>query len=200
MFELARSCEAAGVTAHSRRQEEEFSREATYGEEAAKQSALWDRVFPSHNEPAPIGLTRELSLFFPQGRCRFQGRLVRQQSTSATGNAMGKTASSFLLSALCSILLCVIPAYSKRSADHLRLRHATLASVNGPTVYYGLVCPVVIAGVPLLLRARMYRVVSALLLIGFVVVGSASIGLLYLPSAVMMILAALVKPWGRATG
>jgi len=83
---------------------------------------------------------------------------------------MGKTASSFLLSALCSILLCVIPAYSKRSADHLRLRHATLASVNGPTVYYGLVCPVVIAGVPLLLRARMYRVVSALLLIGFVVV------------------------------
>jgi hypothetical protein len=115
---------------------------------------------------------------------------------------MGKTASSFLLSALCSILLCVIPAYNKRSANDFRFRHVTLASVNGSTVYYGLACPVVIAGVPLLLRARMYRVVSALLLIGFVVVGSASIGLLYLPSAVMMILAAreVLKPWGRPTG
>jgi hypothetical protein len=104
---------------------------------------------------------------------------------------MGKTASSFLLSALCSILLCVIPAYNERSANHLR--HVTLASVNGLTVYYMLAFPVVIAGVPLLLRARTYRVVSALVLIGFVVVGSASIGLLYLPSAVMMILAARVK-------
>jgi lipid-binding SYLF domain-containing protein len=65
--------------------------------------------------------------------------------------------------------------------------------VNGPKLYYVLAIPVVIAGVPLLLRARTVRVVSALLLMGWVVAGSASVGLLYLPSAVMMILAARVK-------
>jgi hypothetical protein len=104
---------------------------------------------------------------------------------------MRKAACSFLLSALTSILLLVIPAYNERSA--YQLRHLTLTSVNGPKLYYVLAIPVVIAGVPLVLRARTVRVVSALLLMGWVVVGSASVGLLYLPSAVMMILAARVK-------
>jgi hypothetical protein len=104
---------------------------------------------------------------------------------------MRKAAFSFLLSALSSILLSVIPAYNERSAN--QLWHLTLASVNGPKVYYVLAIPAVIAGVPLLLRARTFRVVSALLLMGWVVVGSASVGLLYLPSAVMMILAVRVK-------
>jgi hypothetical protein len=95
---------------------------------------------------------------------------------------------SFSLSALTSLLLFAIPAYSAWSAN--QLQHLTMDSVNGPRLYYLLAIPMIIAGVPLLLRARIFRALSALLLIGWVVVGSATVGLFYLPSAVMMILAA----------
>jgi hypothetical protein len=98
---------------------------------------------------------------------------------------------SFSLSALTSLSLFTIPAYSAWSANHLQ--HLTMDSVNGPRLYYLLAIPVVIAGVPLLLHARMFRVLSAVLLVGWVVVGSASVGLFYLPSAAMMILAARIK-------
>jgi hypothetical protein len=53
---------------------------------------------------------------------------------------------------------------------------------------------VIIAGVPLLLRCRTARIISALALTGCVLIGAASIGLFYLPSAIAMILAASKRP------
>jgi uncharacterized membrane protein len=69
------------------------------------------------------------------------------------------------------------------------LGHETLAGVNGPRVYVVLAIPVIMASLPLLVRSKAARLLSALLLTGFVVVGLASVGLFYVPSAISMILA-----------
>lgn len=104
---------------------------------------------------------------------------------------------SFLLAVLASISLFVIPSYKEETEDSsLRapsIRYRTLLSVNGPKVFFILAVPVVISGVPLVFRARIVRVVSAVLLASSVLIGAASVGLFYIPSAVMMFLAALDK-------
>jgi hypothetical protein len=72
-------------------------------------------------------------------------------------------------------------------------RHARLAEVNGPGTYFLLAVPVAFAGLPLVFRSRAIRILSAMLITGWFVVGAASIGLFYIPSAVMMIWSALGK-------
>jgi hypothetical protein len=128
---------------------------------------------------------------------------------------MRKAAPSFLLAILISILLLVIPAYTGITVRQIpvnrkssfpaqpetpvrTVRPATLTEVNGPKIYYILAIPVVIAAVPLLLRARKFRVVSAVVLTAWVLIGILSVGFYYLPSAVMMILAAREKSAGSA--
>jgi hypothetical protein len=68
---------------------------------------------------------------------------------------------------------------------------AKLAEVNGIGTYFVLAIPVALAGLPLLFRSRAIRILSAVLISGWVIAGLASIGLFYLPSAVMMVWAAL---------
>ncbi len=124
---------------------------------------------------------------------------------------MRKVVGSFLLAVLPFLLLLALPVYTEQSAEHhvragrelpapthsepgaTRLRHVTLVSVAGPRVFYMLAIPVLIAGTPLVLRSRTVRFTSAALLMGWVVIGSATVGLLYLPSAIMMIVAARAK-------
>lgn len=126
---------------------------------------------------------------------------------------MYKVAASFLLAVLASALLLAIPVYSARRStqqgalrgrQELRVpqhnepranevRHATLQTVNNTRIYYILAIPAIIAGMPLLLRAKAVRVLGAVLLVGWVVIGFVSVGLFYLPSAIMMILAASAK-------
>ncbi len=114
---------------------------------------------------------------------------------------MRKAKISFALTVVASTALLFLPLYSsatKRSLIPLHstargsyyLGHETLAGVNGPGVYLVLAIPVLMASLPLLVRGRAVRLVSALLLMGFVVVGLASVGLFYVPSAISMILAA----------
>jgi len=62
-----------------------------------------------------------------------------------------------------------------------------LAEGNGTGIYFLLALPAAIAGLPLLFRFRAVRILSAVLITGWVVVGAASLGLFYIPSAVMMI-------------
>ena len=64
---------------------------------------------------------------------------------------------------------------------------------NGPRTYFSLGIPVIIAGMPLLLRCRTIRVSSAVLLLCWAVIGVLSIGLFYGPSAAMMLWSALEK-------
>jgi hypothetical protein len=108
-----------------------------------------------------------------------------------------KATLSFLLAALTSLLSLLLPLYGGQStlqhpgkASALEARPETLPSINGPMIYYELAIPVIVAGLPLLLRFRAVRLVCAALLTGWVVIGAASIGMFYLPSATMMVLAA----------
>jgi hypothetical protein len=119
---------------------------------------------------------------------------------------------SFSLAVLASVSGLVAPAYTGMTARevpinressfppktetllHLHpMRHATLADINGPGAYFLFVIPVAFAGLPLLFRRGPIRMLSAVLITGWVVVGAASVGLFYIPSAVMMIWSALGK-------
>jgi hypothetical protein len=118
---------------------------------------------------------------------------------------------AFSLAVLASVLSLVVPAYTgitrwqipvnqEASSPPLQnetpvhpASHATLSDVNGPGTYFLLAIPVVISGLPLLLRLRAVRIVSAVLIAAWVVVGAASVGLFYIPSAVMMIWSAFGK-------
>lgn len=117
---------------------------------------------------------------------------------------------SFALAGLASITAVVAPAYTavhgsaipvnrevpSPPQDETRdrtVQHETLAGVNGIGVYFLLAIPVAVAGLPLLFRYRAVRILSAVLIAGCVVAGAASIGLFYIPSAVMMAWAAFGK-------
>lgn len=114
---------------------------------------------------------------------------------------MRKATVSFLLAVLASVLSLALPLYREQTRlqrsgepNSLQIWHETLTSVNGPLIYYLLAMPVIFAGVPILLRFRGIRIISAVLLTVCVFIGAASIGLFYLPSAITMILAASEKP------
>lgn len=114
---------------------------------------------------------------------------------------MHKATISFLMAALAFVLGLALPMYNGQTslqrsgeAGTVEARHETLSGVNGPMVRYLLAIPVIIAGVPILLRFRATRIISAVLLASWVVIGAASIGLFYLPSAITMIVAASENP------
>jgi hypothetical protein len=117
---------------------------------------------------------------------------------------------SFFLAVLASVWGLVAPAYtgttvretpvSRESSSPPQAEtpvhpahRTTLAEVNGHGTYLLLAIPVIVAGMPLLFRSRAVRILSAVLLMGWVVIGVASIGLFYIPSAVMMVWSALGK-------
>jgi hypothetical protein len=83
-----------------------------------------------------------------------------------------------------------VPAQRGMSEHHSR---ATLAEVNGGKIYPLLAIPVFVAGLPLLFRLRAVRIFSAVLLFGFVLIGAASIGLFYIPSAIAMAWSAVTE-------
>ena len=124
---------------------------------------------------------------------------------------MRKVLISFLLAVLASVSSLVAPAYTalttretpantESSSPHQPetpvhlVRHATLAKVNGPRTYFLVSIPVAVAGLPLLVRSRAVRILSAALITVWVVVEATSIGLFYVPSAVMMVWSVRRKP------
>jgi hypothetical protein len=123
---------------------------------------------------------------------------------------MRKVLISFSLAVLASVSSLVVPAYtgiSRRESpvnpgassvpeNETRVhpaRSATLAEVNGARAYFLLAIPVAVTTLPLLFRFQAVRILSAVLITACVVAGAASIGLFYIPSAVMMIWAASGK-------
>lgn len=123
---------------------------------------------------------------------------------------MRKVLISFLLAVLASASSLVAPAYTgltvreipvnresssppQRETPVHPVRHATLAEVNGPGTYFLLTMPVAVTGLPLLVRSRAVRILSAVLITGWVLIASGSIGLFYVPSAVMMVWSARGK-------
>jgi hypothetical protein len=110
-----------------------------------------------------------------------------------------------------SLYLAVAPTYETATADvgtdvssSQATRGAgstTLASVNGPIVFGWFAFCVVVAAMPLVFRrtrfARTAALLSATLLLVFVLVGSASIGPTYVPAAAFALLAAAATPAPR---
>jgi hypothetical protein len=117
---------------------------------------------------------------------------------------------SFFLAVPASIWGLVAPAYTGITAREIPVnresfsppqaetpihpvQRATLAEVNGPGTYLLLAIPVIVAGMPLLFRSRAVRILSTVLLMGWVVIGVASIGFFYIPSSIIMVWSALGK-------
>jgi hypothetical protein len=76
--------------------------------------------------------------------------------------------------------------------------NGTLASVNGSSTYIMLAIPVLLAAAPLFTRQRSYHfvlnAVAAVLIGALAVVGAASIGLFYLPAALLLVVAT-IRSW-----
>ncbi len=123
---------------------------------------------------------------------------------------MRKVLISFFLAVLASVCSLVAPTYTSTTVRKIPanqespsppqtetpvhpVQHPTLAEVNGSRAYRLLTIPVIIAGLPLLFRSQAVRISSAVLLMGWVVIGVASIGLFYIPSAAMMVWSVLRK-------
>jgi hypothetical protein len=86
------------------------------------------------------------------------------------------------------VFLTVWPVYSGFVGR--RTVHATLLEVNGAWVIIPVMFPVVTAFLPVLFRKQAVRIVATIIMWGFTIISS--IGLPYLPAAVMMLLAACV--------
>lgn len=108
------------------------------------------------------------------------------------------TAASFALAIAMSAALPSMPLYTSvrqelNPTTHVMKTvktHKTLSEVNGArTLIFPLMLPPIVAFVPLLLRYRPVRIASAVVLVAFVLVGGFSVGMFYLPSAVMMVMA-----------
>jgi hypothetical protein len=101
-----------------------------------------------------------------------------------------------------TIYLAFVPIYegveslreAGMTAERITTAHRTLLEANGPGVLVPMLIPVVLTALPLLrfvsATRRRLEVISAMLLLVFVVVGALSIGLFYAPSAMAMLIAA----------
>lgn len=87
------------------------------------------------------------------------------------------------------------------AVEQAKVVRRTLLEVDGPGVLVPLLIPVILSALPLVRLAsasrRCLAVISAVLLLGFVVVGVLSVGLFYAPSAMAMLVAAALSIVGR---
>jgi len=108
---------------------------------------------------------------------------------------------AFLVSVAATIYLLNAPLYqyvSVTASDGETIRGtATLVEVNGTWVVYQLCAVTLVSGIPLFVALRwsaLQRIVtwlSALLLTGYSILGSFSIGLAFMPSAILLLIAAI---------
>ncbi len=98
------------------------------------------------------------------------------------------TVASLVLATAAAAFFFIVPVYTG-SFPNGRYS-ATLLHVNGMRVLIPLLFPVVLALAALTFRKRAVRIVAGILMGGFVIIGGFSIGLLYVPAAIAMLLAA----------
>jgi hypothetical protein len=97
------------------------------------------------------------------------------------------TVVSLGLAVAAAIFLLIVPAYS--GFNGTRATHATLMDVNGQWVIIPVMFPVVVALMPLLFPGRVVRIITTIIIGGFSLIASFTIGLFYLPAAVVMLMA-----------
>jgi hypothetical protein len=120
---------------------------------------------------------------------------------------MAAASASFAMTLVVFVALLFVPSYGREittsessSQGNFTSKtvedNQTLLQVNGPRVLLYLAGLVVIAGLPLLFRRSRWRAVleasTATLMTAFTIIAGFSIGLFYLPSALAMLIAALL--------
>jgi len=98
-------------------------------------------------------------------------------------------AASFGLSMAAAVFLLAWPVYM--GSDGARTTHATLLEVNGPWFIVPVLFPVVVALMALLSRRRAVRILAAVVIGAFCLIAM-SIGIFYVPAAIVMAWAACV--------
>jgi hypothetical protein len=104
------------------------------------------------------------------------------------------TAVAFASSIAAAIFLLVWPVYLGVGSGGVTYR--TLIQMNGRWVIAPVMCPVLVALVPLVLRRQAVRVIAAIVMGGFVLITGFSIGMCY-PAGILMLLAACVEDSAR---
>lgn len=111
---------------------------------------------------------------------------------------------SFGMAAAVSCLLLIVPTYTTSSttiAEHpvnrslVEQGHTTMLLVNGPSVLLALAIPVLIALTPLVFPTRAMHLTAAIAIAVFCLLGGFSIGLFYIPSAVLIAVAGLLRAY-----
>lgn len=109
-----------------------------------------------------------------------------------------------------TIYLALVPIYegvdslgeAGNTGERLTTARLTLLEANGPGVLVPMLAPVILTALPLLrlgsATQRRLKVISAVLLLIFVLVGALSIGLFYAPSAMMLLIVAALATVGSA--
>ena len=93
------------------------------------------------------------------------------------------------LAAAAAIFLLVVPVYWGSNGGS-----RTLIEENGQWVIVLVMFPVVAAFLPVVFRKQAVRVIATALIIGFVMIGTFTIGFFYLPAALVMFLASCSGP------
>lgn len=104
---------------------------------------------------------------------------------------------AFVAAVLGALIASFAPTYTGcgiSSSGVETCERATSFTVNGAWVLVVVSVPVVVALVPLVVRRRSVRVVSAVLLWAGCVVGMLSVGLFFVPAAILMTIAAAHRP------
>ena len=100
---------------------------------------------------------------------------------------------AFVASVLGALIAAFAPTYSgcsTSSSGAESCSHATGFAVNGSWILVVVSVPVLVALVPVLVRRRPVRIVSAVLLWIGCVVGMLSVGMFFVPAAILMTIAA----------
>jgi hypothetical protein len=92
------------------------------------------------------------------------------------------------LASAAAVFLLVWPVYS--GFDGERPTHSTLLHVNGPWVIVPVIFPALVAFVPLVFPGKWSRILAAVLVGAFALISGFSIGMFYLPAAIVMLVAA----------
>ena len=105
------------------------------------------------------------------------------------------TAVAFGLAVAAAIFLLAWPVYEGVGSEGVR--YATLLQVNGWWAVVPVSFPVVIAAVTLVGRRHWLRIAAAIVIGAFAFISGMSIGLLYAPAGILMLLAACVEDSAR---
>jgi hypothetical protein len=112
---------------------------------------------------------------------------------------------AFALAIAGALLMLLLPMYASETSSGgsgspngpVVTEQLTLLAVNGPAIFVPLLIPVLLTGLPLLVRGKPWRglsVAATVLLAVFALIGLASIGLFYLPALLASAGALLVRP------